>query len=116
MREKSSQLCWLCDKACGGCSWSKDFTPVPGWKAKPTKLVRYVEATRKKVYTDSYAIQECPEFEIAKEFKDRVVLCSECNYYRGNGCLNKAVIGKEIWLPRSEHDYCSKGERRVKNE
>ena len=67
--KKHSQLCWDCQKACGGCSWSRDFTPVPGWKAKPTKIISYTtngsgrRATKKKFYIDSFAVYECPEFE-----------------------------------------------------
>lgn len=27
--------CWTCKKACNsGCSWSRDFIPVDGWKAE----------------------------------------------------------------------------------
>lgn len=47
------QLCWGCAKACGGCSWSKRFEPVPGWTAVPTLLCGRIP---------SYRITECPEF------------------------------------------------------
>lgn len=47
------QLCWGCAKACGGCSWSKRFEPVPGWTAVPTLLCERIP---------SYRITECPEF------------------------------------------------------
>ena len=54
MRGKQiDQLCWHCAKATGGCSWSKNFTPVPGWDAK--KVV--------KGYVDTYDIRDCPLFE-----------------------------------------------------
>lgn len=69
MHKKNSQLCWQCEKACGRCSWSNDLTPVPGWKATPTKILSYTEQAnrkRKKVYLDSYDISECPEFEPLK--------------------------------------------------
>ena len=26
-------ICWGCSKACGHCSWSKEFKPVDGWDA-----------------------------------------------------------------------------------
>lgn len=42
------QLCWHCEKATGGCSWSKSFTPVEGWTAKPSG--------------NSYRIKACPEY------------------------------------------------------
>lgn len=35
--QRKETLCWTCQNACGGCSWSKSFTPVEGWDAKPTK-------------------------------------------------------------------------------
>ena len=70
--QKHSQLCWLCEKACGGCSWSKDFTPIEGWKAIPTKISSYTmlsNGRRKKYYMDSYEIHECPEFEFSEIIK-----------------------------------------------
>lgn len=51
------QLCWDCKKACGGCSWSKNFEPVPGWQAE--KRVLY----NAKIPVVSYHITACPEFE-----------------------------------------------------
>lgn len=41
--------CIYCAKATNsGCSWSADYDPVPGWKAKRT--------------LNSFAVQECPEY------------------------------------------------------
>ncbi len=51
-RKKKETLCWTCQNACGGCSWSRSFTPVEGWEAKPTKNEQ----------TDSYRVISCPEF------------------------------------------------------
>lgn len=45
-----TNLCFDCGKACGKCSWSRDFTPVKGWVAKQTR--------------DSYEIMSCPEFDL----------------------------------------------------
>lgn len=59
--DENKQLCWLCEKACGRCSWSRDFTPVPGWKATP----HFIQADS----THTYAIHECPEFELAEIIK-----------------------------------------------
>ena len=50
------QPCWNCRKYAGGCSWSRSFTPIPGWDAEPT-------GTRSGLRTDSYQIIRCPEFE-----------------------------------------------------
>lgn len=51
-------LCWDCEKATGGCSWSDKLIPVEGWDAIPTKIkmVIYKE-------TDSYKVLNCPLFK-----------------------------------------------------
>lgn len=54
----ANELCFLCDKACGGCSWSRDFTPVAGWTATPTRINPGGGAAP----TSSYHIEDCPEF------------------------------------------------------
>lgn len=41
-------LCWDCQNACGGCSWSRCFEPVAGWEAKPSE--------------DSFFVINCPQF------------------------------------------------------
>ena len=46
------QLCWMCQNACGGWSWSSCFQPVEGWTA---------EKVHRKTY-DSYRIEKCPEY------------------------------------------------------
>ena len=48
-------LCWSCANACGGCSWSAELTPVPGWVAEET----YIWAGS----VDSYHVTECPEYK-----------------------------------------------------
>lgn len=65
--EVSGQLCWSCQNACGGCSWTElnhdtkkpRFEPVPGWNAKP---IRKNFGSRKSgpVIMVTYAIKECP--------------------------------------------------------
>ena len=50
------QLCWRCGNACGGCSWSREFEPVPGWIAIPTFKDR----------SDTYCIIKCPDFKPEK--------------------------------------------------
>lgn len=34
-KKSEEQPCWDCERACGGCSWSEDLTPVAGWTAVP---------------------------------------------------------------------------------
>jgi len=57
---KRQTLCWDCENACGGCSWSDHWkhTPVEGWTAKRTRL-----RMDKDDYGDSYIVIECPEFK-----------------------------------------------------
>lgn len=66
--EKHETLCWGCEKACGRCSWSREFVPVPGWKAIPTKIYQYTSSGEHKhrYHTDSFDVYECPEFEPLK--------------------------------------------------
>lgn len=54
---KDEQLCWLCKKATGQCSWSKDLTPVEGWIAKKT----FVKDSSNGGF-QSYKIISCPQF------------------------------------------------------
>ena len=56
---KVGQLCWKCAKACGKCSWSRDFTPVTGWVAERHDVAMWPEGKE----AVSYRIYECPEFE-----------------------------------------------------
>ena len=50
--EKKPQPCWHCKKYAGGCSWSRDFTPVEGWTAEKVLMTSG---------TETYEIKECPE-------------------------------------------------------
>lgn len=66
---KDSTLCWDCEKACGRCSWSKSFTPVEGWNAKPTKVRADKYSVNQLI--DSFIVYECPEFEPLKLTDER---------------------------------------------
>lgn len=54
---KSTQPCWTCKKACGGCSWSSKLKPVKGWKAK--KVQKHEHGHN----WETYRIEHCPEYE-----------------------------------------------------
>lgn len=69
--KKHDTLCWLCEKAGGKCSWSKDFTPVEGWEAKPTKVK--ADSASQHQYIDSFIVYECPEFELLEAVKEQKV-------------------------------------------
>jgi predicted nucleic acid-binding Zn ribbon protein len=47
-KHRRLSLCWDCQNACGGCSWSRSFEPVEGWEAKPSE--------------DSFFVINCPQF------------------------------------------------------
>ena len=76
--ESNGQICFDCENARGKCSWSKDFIPIPGWKAEPTRVLMAEVTTKagkkKKYYTDSFSIKECPKFEPLKINNDREFL------------------------------------------
>ena len=57
-------LCWVCQNCFGGCSWSSEYIPVEGWKAKTTTT------------TTSYLVLSCPEF------LPEGLLCSKCLWRR----------------------------------
>lgn len=59
MKTAKVTICWDCKNATGGCSWSKDFTPVDGWKAKPTKIKA---VTRNTKMHNSYIVLSCPQY------------------------------------------------------
>lgn len=57
-------ICWNCSKATGNCSWSKNFIPIEGWKAKKTILnLGYSAYSGKPKKAVSYIVKKCPEFE-----------------------------------------------------
>lgn len=67
-----ASICFDCQNACGGCSWSgldpvthmPRFEPVPGWTATPTCL-KVSWACHGRTYNkriESYCITACPEF------------------------------------------------------
>lgn len=55
-----TQPCWYCTKACGGCSWSKNYTPIDGWVAEETICDRFIDYRGVNI-THSYKILHCPE-------------------------------------------------------
>lgn len=61
LKQPSTQPCWDCAKACGGCAWSARGEPIPGWDA--TERVLYHRGWKGQAKTTSFAIRYCPEFE-----------------------------------------------------
>ncbi len=60
-------LCWKCNNTCGGCSWSKSFTPVKGWVASK-RIFKYEDGRN----IESFCVSSCPKFEKLKnsEYKE----------------------------------------------
>lgn len=92
MKKEKEQLCWTCERACGGengCEWSNFLRPVPGWTAKKIKKKDSMR------YTETYHIEECPKYindgqkrrkyvechkRISEEDKKRIVKLREKGY------------------------------------
>lgn len=58
-RAPSKTICWTCQNACGGCSWSKSFLPVEGWEAEPHTLYANDSGHAP---VQSYEVLCCPEY------------------------------------------------------
>lgn len=79
---KSNNCCFLCKKCAGGCSWSRSFEPVDGWKAEKTLHVNYTDEHD----GESYKILFCPEFEEGDPLDD-----GEMDYEGAMNLLEKIV-------------------------
>ena len=55
----SKTICWDCQNAVYGCSWSKHFVPVEGWDATPTMLYAKDKAHGG---VQSYEVHRCPQY------------------------------------------------------
>ena len=64
----SGTLCWDCERACGGCSWTEwdrdtdqiRYEPVPGWTAIPTVLPSNNTFSQDHPSNRSYKVIACP--------------------------------------------------------
>ena len=54
--KEDQSLCWRCKNCFGGCSWSKSFEPVEGWRAERT-IIQHFNAE-----TPSFLVRACPLF------------------------------------------------------
>ena len=71
-----TNICFRCQNACGGCSWSEidpdtkkpRYEPVPGWTAKKV-LLNVGYNCKKRRLIETYHITACPEFIPDKERK-----------------------------------------------
>ena len=84
MGRGKNSLCFDCQNAVCGCSWSKRFEPVEGWVAKPVKLKADNKYNR---YIDSYMVEQCPLFIADKKVNLIEIFCqlhgiSERTFFR----------------------------------
>ena len=58
------QLCTVCERAVGFCSWSDRLEPVEGWKAEPSAIKNHTkrDPDKETVVTESHGFRviECP--------------------------------------------------------
>lgn len=66
-------ICGECQQRIGVCSWSREFKPVPGWTATPTKILMYTagKGWHKPAYVDSYDVTACPLYIPPKKGRGR---------------------------------------------
>lgn len=72
--QSNSNICFDCEKACGGCSWTAvdpktnkiRFEPVPGWEAEAV-TVGMGQGGNGKRRVATYRITDCPLFEPSRK-------------------------------------------------
>ncbi len=100
-------LCWSCKRALCGCSWSKYFIPVKGWKAKKTKINCGPQG-----YTDSYKVIACPEYlkdnpqvvkgqAVQRQRYATVSVKSKCRAILVNADLTQRELAKRLGVSSS---------------
>lgn len=63
-RKYSHTLCWDCERACGGCSWSQSLKPVHGWTATKLQMKTRTEWNGQPGRdVASYIVHDCPQFK-----------------------------------------------------
>lgn len=80
----STNICFDCTKACGGCSWTEinpdtkhpRFEPVPGWTAKKV-LLNVGSHKGGRVVIETYHITKCPQFTKDRPRKDTNKMLTE---------------------------------------
>lgn len=82
---KRPTLCWKCRNAVptatSGCSWSRDFVPVPGWVAEKHTTPHANDGGT----ITAYCVDYCPEFQ--KDSKVPEQICKN-----DEACMRLAVI------------------------
>ncbi len=63
-RVTTDTLCWSCERACGGCAWSCNLTPIPDWQVTPTKIQDSEHSY------ESYLVHSCPLYKPTTDYYD----------------------------------------------
>ena len=117
MTKSEESLCIFCEKVCnGGCSWSKEFTPVRGWNAEKN--------------ANGYLVRYCPEFEPdgpdrnrPKDFdRDGMMLLMESvakamrdDYSSGTGPYTVNDLPKRKFMPEDYAEVRNRNRKIIEN-
>lgn len=98
-------ICGECQQKIGACSWSREFKPVPGWTATPTKVLMQscISGRTKKSYADSYDVTDCPLYIPPKKGRERV------RKYNKNSIIAENIVTHEITKYTSVRKACDSG-------
>ena len=83
MKKEKEQICWTCKNACGGCSWSRNLTPVEGWKAEKTIRSAGIVPTERFSFLNAITGRRWPPLRDPREAPDP---CRRCRAASG-ACL-----------------------------
>lgn len=118
-----ANICFDCEKACGGCSWSAAdpvtgkllWEPVPGWTAEAVTLKIGGNQGGAR-YQETYRITACPEFTpspkrpykaLRNEEGDTCRFCEHC----GKPLISRSPLAK--YCTTQCHDAARRARRKV---
>ena len=83
---RTTNICFDCENACGGCPWSHSAQPVPGWTAKKTVIRSSTTHNRRSEYytIDTYHITACPMFVRTPDRKTDKAELTDAQFRRMN--------------------------------
>lgn len=99
-------ICFDCQNAVCGCSWSRDFTPVPGWTAEKT-VIRQIYVKGYEQDVETYHITACPQFVPDKGFVARAP------QKRPVMCVNTGIVYPSLYDASWRTGVCSHSIRQV---
>lgn len=109
-KNAKSNICFDCQNAVCGCSWSRDFTPVPGWTAEKT-VIRQIYVKGYEQDVETYHITACPQFVPDKGFNAFIEYPSTVK--RPVKCLTTGVVYPSLYEASNQTGICRHGIRQV---